>query len=66
MSELIPLDIAVTRLALAAFFGAIIGIEREWRNKNAGLKTNTLVAIGAGVILHRGPTVQGVTTAATL
>ncbi|HVR39649.1 MAG TPA: MgtC/SapB family protein [Thermoanaerobaculia bacterium] len=96
---MVPIDIALTRLALAIVFGALIGIEREWRHKTAGIKTNTLVAlgaagfamisntfgadnhnpaliagavvggigfIGAGVIIHRGATVQGVTTAATL
>src|SRR5687768_12582228 len=90
---------ALLRLVLATLFGALLGIEREWRAKNAGIKTNSLVAlgsagfalmsdtfgpnnhnpaqiaaavvggigfIGAGVILHRGLTVQGVTTAATL
>jgi uncharacterized membrane protein YhiD involved in acid resistance len=96
---MIPLAIAIPRLAIALVFGAIVGIEREWRHKNAGIKTNTLVAlgsatfamlsntfgvnnhnpaqiaaavvtgigfIGAGVIIHRGATIQGVTTAATL
>jgi len=90
---------AAIRIGLALVFGAIVGVEREWRHKNAGLKTNTLVAIGAaafammtdtfgpgnhnpaqlaaavvggigfigaGVIIHRGANVQGVTTAATL
>lgn len=89
----------VLRIALAFVFGAVAGIEREWRHKVAGIKTNALVAIGAaafalmsdtfgpnnhnpaqlaaavvsgigfigaGVIIHRGATVQGVTTAATL
>ncbi len=89
----------ILRIALAIAFGAVIGVEREWRQKHAGLKTMTLVAlgaagfammsdtfgpsnhnpgqiaaavvggigfIGAGVIMHRGLTVQGVTTAATL
>src|SRR5687768_5423155 len=89
----------ILRIALAIAFGAIVGVEREWRQKHAGLKTMTLVAlgaagfammsdtfgpnnhnpgqiaaavvggigfIGAGVIMHRGLTVQGVTTAATL
>lgn len=96
---MVPAEIALLRLALAIVFGAIVGIEREWRHKNAGIKTNTLVAIGsatfammsntfgpgnhnpaqiaaavvtgigfvgAGVIIHRGVNVQGVTTAATL
>src|SRR5258705_8265453 len=91
--------IAVLRIAIAFVFGVIVGVERQWRHKNAGMKTNTLVAIGsaafammsdtfgannhnpallaaavvggigfigAGVIIHRGATVQGVTTAATL
>lgn len=91
--------IVVLRIALAFILGAIAGIEREWRHKVAGIKTNALVAIGAaafalmsdtfgpnnhnpaqlaaavvtgigfigaGVIIHRGATVQGVTTAATL
>jgi putative Mg2+ transporter-C (MgtC) family protein len=98
---LIALDpqTAAIRILLALFFGAVVGVEREWRHKNAGIKTNTLVAIGAaafammsntfgpnnhnpaqlaaavvsgigfigaGVIIHRGANVQGVTTAATL
>src|SRR5436853_6789271 len=35
------------RIFLSFFFGALVGIERQWHHKNAGLKTNTLVAIGA-------------------
>src|SRR5215212_570516 len=96
---MIGIDVVAARLALAALFGAVIGIEREWRHKTAGIKTNMLVAlgaaafamvsntfgptnhnpaqiaaavvtgigfVGAGVIIHRGVSVQGVTTAATL
>lgn len=96
---MIDVEVVVVRLAMALAFGALIGIEREWRAKHAGLKTLTLVAlgaaafaivsdtfgdrnhnpgqiaaavvggigfIGAGVIMHRGGSVQGVTTAATL
>jgi putative Mg2+ transporter-C (MgtC) family protein len=35
------------RLLLSLVYGAVIGIERQWHHKNAGLKTNTLVAVGA-------------------
>ena len=35
------------RVLLSLLFGALVGIERQWHHKNAGLKTNTLVAIGA-------------------
>lgn len=88
------------RIGAALFSGLFIGVEREIRNKNAGLKTNALVSlgaavfvlislhfrgepyvdmtrvlgqvvtgigfIGAGVILHTGTTVRGLTTAATI
>lgn len=76
-----------------------MGLERQINNKSAGLRTNTLVAVGAciftiisfllteksgdpsriigqivtgigflgaGVILHQGPNVHGLTTAATI
>lgn len=35
------------RLGAAFLLGGIIGFERQWQQKNAGLRTNTLVAIGA-------------------
>jgi putative Mg2+ transporter-C (MgtC) family protein len=35
------------RLLLALVYGAVIGIERQYHHKNAGLRTNTLVAVGA-------------------
>ncbi len=88
------------RIGAALLSGLFIGVEREIRNKNAGLKTNALVSlgaavfvlvslhfrgepsvditrvmgqvvtgigfIGAGVILHTGTTVRGLTTAATV
>jgi putative Mg2+ transporter-C (MgtC) family protein len=39
---------AVARLSLALMLGAAIGIERQWHQKMAGLRTNALVALGAG------------------
>ncbi len=90
----------LTQIGAALIAGLLIGIEREIHNKNAGLKTNALVAlgscvfvlvsfhfrgeeyvditrvigqvvtgigfIGAGVILHKGTIVRGLTTAATV
>jgi putative Mg2+ transporter-C (MgtC) family protein len=37
------------RLATALAAGTVIGIERQWRHKMAGLRTNVLVAIGAAM-----------------
>ena len=39
------------RLLLAAGLGAIIGIEREFRHKPAGLRTNILIALGSVIAL---------------
>lgn len=39
----------ITRLLLAALLGAAVGLERELRQKSAGLRTNTLIAVGAAL-----------------
>jgi putative Mg2+ transporter-C (MgtC) family protein len=39
----------VLRLALAAFLGAAIGLERELREREAGLRTHLLVSLGSAV-----------------
>ena len=36
-------------LFVAACLGAAIGLERQWRQRLAGLRTNTLVALGAAI-----------------
>jgi putative Mg2+ transporter-C (MgtC) family protein len=41
------LEDALLRMVLALLAGGLIGIERQWRQKMAGLRTNVLVAIGA-------------------
>jgi len=90
----------VFKILLAITAGLFIGFEREFKGKDAGLKTNMLVSVGAcafvilslhfqdgkfidltrvlsqvvtgigflgaGVILKKGNTVQGLTTAATV
>jgi putative Mg2+ transporter-C (MgtC) family protein len=43
----IAIDQAALNLAVALGLSAIIGFERQWRNRLAGLRTNTLVAVGA-------------------
>ncbi|MFO7720582.1 MAG: MgtC/SapB family protein [Gillisia sp.] len=39
------------RISLAALAGIFIGLEREFKGKDAGLKTNALVALGACVFV---------------
>lgn len=37
------------RLLLAAALGALLGLEREYRRKPAGLRTNILIALGSAL-----------------
>ena len=45
----IPFSEAFLRLALAAGLGGAIGLEREFRHKPAGLRTNMLIALGSAL-----------------
>lgn len=89
----------VLRLLASIAAGGMVGLERQFKNKSAGFRTNTLVSmgacvyvlinisltenggdptriigqivsgigfLGAGVILHHGGNVHGLTTAATI
>ncbi|MFN7174654.1 MAG: MgtC/SapB family protein [Thermaurantiacus tibetensis] len=38
---------AALNLLVAVGLGALVGLERQWRQRLAGLRTNTLVALGA-------------------
>ena len=39
----------IWRLLLAAGLGAALGLEREYRHKPAGLRTNILIAVGSAL-----------------
>jgi putative Mg2+ transporter-C (MgtC) family protein len=85
------------RIAVAALLGFVLGVEREFHHKAAGLRTNVLIGmgsamftivsalmpggdhariaaqivtgvgfLGAGAILHREGSVQGLTTASVI
>jgi len=41
----------IIRLAVAGLLGAGIGLEREFRSKEAGLRTHFLVAVGSALIM---------------
>jgi putative Mg2+ transporter-C (MgtC) family protein len=46
--ELGSLEIAL-RIGASVLAGSLIGLERVWHHKAAGLKTNTLVAMGSAI-----------------
>jgi putative Mg2+ transporter-C (MgtC) family protein len=49
----------VIRLALAQILGAAIGLERQWRQRMAGLRTNALVSTGAALFVMLGSMIPG-------
>ena len=53
MTPTVDLDSAAiaVRLGAAMLAGAIIGIDRELKNKPAGLRTHSMVSIGAAIVV---------------
>ena len=43
-----PAEVGI-RVAASILTGSLIGLERLWRHKEAGFKTNTLVSLGAAL-----------------
>lgn len=48
-----PFDFVI-RIATAFLLGAIIGLERQWRRRMTGLRTNALVSVGAAMFVALG------------
>lgn len=46
---------ALITLGYAALGGCIIGLEREWAQKSAGLRTHMLVSVGAAMFMAASP-----------
>jgi putative Mg2+ transporter-C (MgtC) family protein len=40
---------ATKRLLMACALGGVVGLEREWRHKDSGLRTNMLICMGAAL-----------------
>ena len=52
------MDFAI-RMFAALFLGAAIGLERQWRQRMTGLRTNGLVAVGAAMFIMMGGLISG-------
>jgi putative Mg2+ transporter-C (MgtC) family protein len=64
MTAFIPTDLppfanSFMRLAVAFVLGTLIGLERQYRQRTAGLRTNVLVAIGAAAFTDMGMRLLG-------
>jgi putative Mg2+ transporter-C (MgtC) family protein len=45
--QTVPLGVALLRIVAAIFLAGLIGAEREWRQRPAGLRTHMLVSLAA-------------------
>lgn len=52
--------LTVAGYATSFVLGTIIGLERQWRQRSAGLRTNVLVAVGASAFADLGLRLMGV------
>lgn len=59
IQQLVVANGAVGRLLLAAFLGALIGLERELQHKSAGVRTNLLICMGAAFFTLLGEVLAG-------
>ena len=57
--ELFPVLDSAVSLLVAFLLGTLIGAERQYRQRSAGLRTNTLVAIGAAAFVDLGQRLGG-------
>lgn len=46
----LPFSVIAARLFLAAMLGALVGMEREWRHRPAGLRTHILICVATAAI----------------
>lgn len=58
--DLVGLITSLICLSTAFVLGTLIGLERQWRQRTAGLRTNVLVAVGAAAFTDLGLRVAGV------
>ena len=61
--HLLPILDSIFSLFVAFVLGTVIGVERQFRQRSAGLRTNTLVAIGAAAFVDIAQRLAGDTEA---
>lgn len=47
------------RIVVAFVLGGLVGVERQWRQRTAGLRTNCLVAVGSAMFVMMGGLIGG-------
>jgi putative Mg2+ transporter-C (MgtC) family protein len=65
IGEYFQRDPTIPHLLLAVVLGSFIGVERQWRQRNAGLRTHTLVCLGAASFVDLAATVSATSVGTT-
>ncbi len=52
-------DTGTMRLLLACALGGVIGLEREWRHKPSGVRTNLLICFASALFTYLSPLIAG-------
>jgi putative Mg2+ transporter-C (MgtC) family protein len=53
---------SIKRLLMAAALGGVVGLEREWRHKDSGLRTNILICVGSALFTIMSVVIAGDTS----
>jgi len=50
---------SIKRLLMASAMGGVVGLEREWRHKDSGLRTNILICMGSALFTIMSSVIAG-------
>ncbi|MGD0647897.1 MAG: MgtC/SapB family protein [Acidobacteriaceae bacterium] len=53
---------SLKRLLMASALGGVVGLEREWRHKDSGLRTNILICVGSALFTIMSVVIAGDTS----
>ena len=59
LEQLVLSGPSVKRLLMASGMGAAVGLEREWRHKDSGLRTNILICMGSALFTIMSVVIAG-------
>ncbi len=59
LEQLVLSGSSVKRLLMASAMGGAVGLEREWRHKDSGLRTNILICMGAALFTIMSVVIAG-------
>lgn len=59
LQQMVLSEAALKRLLMASALGGLVGLEREYRHKDSGLRTNMLICMGSALFTLLSPVLAG-------